>query len=805
MLDKIKKTKLTKNNHYQTENNEYGLSTISNNFFPYSCLVDDDVLLTKNGELLQTIEIKMIDFTKNKDGGIRDAVRKAISNNELNSQTAFWIHTIKRKKDSNTKANDTNISKNFFLQKVSNVIDDIKQGLNRYDIITYITIVQDTKNSNISPIEALKNAIHSISVNSSTLQTKISSLKENVSHIMQHLQDYNPHILGIRTDEEEKKYSELMEFLYFLVNHKQKKMEIEQIDITDKINESSYIFKDGKMLFKNNNTGDINVASIFTIKEIQDFTISTIADIVNNIDAEMIITEYIDSIDKKTANNFIKSKNDVIGPQNDSIFIDSQEKYYQSSISVLVFDDISNKNNTTDVFLRCANTFAEKGIVIVREDIGLERSYYAMMPANFYFTYRLSIHSKNEIGTFIYSYVFQEKNSDIFIKNLSLLNIGTLKNNPVQIGFLKENSNILISGPEKCGKGIITNLLTSAWANKFNSNIIYVELNKESSMFIDAIGGKNYRISADPIENNAQFNLLNFKSFQDIQEIQTYLSNMLSLMTSIDNTIINVNFTKNINSALDIIIEHCIDGKDESQTLSKLHPYLKNNNIDEMLRHWYLIGKYYHLFDNKNDVFNNIDIAHFYIDNTIQSKPSLLSIIIYHLFTNIVNVARKSNKPTIVVVDEPFLLFSDALFSKILEDIEDVSRETDTHFIFKIQDFEREMMSSINFSEIVKSCGLQLHFANKDIVNNNYMRIFQLNKQEYTTINALSKFNGMNFFVKYLDERFCCQLNIKDKKVLSILSDPDSYTYNNIMNIKNSTMNYNPNSYIAKYFSINNI
>ena len=252
-------------------------------------------------------------------------------------------------------------------------------------------------------------------------------------------------------------------------------------------------------------------------------------------------------------------------------------------------------------------------------------------------------------------------------------------------------------------------------------------------------------------------------------------------------------------------MEHCLDGNNDSSTLSKLHPYLKSNNIDEMLRHWYLIGKYYHLFDNKNDVFDDMNIAHFYIDDTIKNKTSLLSVVVYHLFTSIVNFARKNDKPTIVVVDEPFVLFSDTSFSKILEDIEDVSQETDTHFIFKIHDFEREMMSSTNFGEIVKSCGLQMHFANKDIVNNNYMRIFQLNKQEYTTINALSKFDGINFFVKYLDERFCCQLNITDKKVLSILSDPDSYTYNNIINIKNSTMNYDPNSYIAQYFSISNI
>ena len=148
MLSRIR-ANLKKDNQHKKENSEYTLSPISNNFFPYSCLVDDDVLMTKNGELFQTIEIKMTDFTKNKDTGLRDVVRKAISNDTIGLQTAFWIHTIKRKKGNNTKDSNTTTSKNFFLQKVSNVINDIKQGLNRYDIITYITIVQGNKSGNI--------------------------------------------------------------------------------------------------------------------------------------------------------------------------------------------------------------------------------------------------------------------------------------------------------------------------------------------------------------------------------------------------------------------------------------------------------------------------------------------------------------------------------------------------------------------------------------------------------------------------------------------------------------------------------
>ena len=804
MLDRVK-TKLKKNTLQKSHQNEFKLTPISNNFFPYSCLVDDSVILTKNGEIFQTVEIKITDFTKNKDNGVRDAIRKAISSDTITSNTSFWIHTVKKKKDNISQKVKNNItSKNFFLQRINDVINNIKDNLNQYDIITYITIVQGDNNNNSSLLQTFKKTFNFMN-NSFSMQERITSLKKDVERIFDKIKDYNPRILGIRIDSNEVKYSEMMEFLYFIVNHKQKEIAIEQIDITDKINESNYLFENGKMLFQNNHSCDVNVASAFSIKEVQNFNISIVADIINNMNAEMIISEYIDSVDKKTANGILNEKNKLTMKNENILGNINQEKYYQSSTSIFVFDDINDKHNNSDVFLNSANTFAKNGIVIVREDIGLERSYYAMMPANFYFTYRLSIHDENEIGSFIYSYVFQDTNSDIFVKNLPLLNIGTLKNNPVQIGFLKENSNILISGPEKCGKGVITNLLASAWENAFDSNIIYVELNKESSMFIDAIGGKNYCISADQMKNNAKFNLLNFKAFDDKTDIEVYLSNMLSLMMSVDGTLIDADFTNKVNLTLNLILQHCDEHKRISSSLSAMHPYFKDNNVDELLRHWYLIGKYYHLFDNKNDVFDDINIAHFHIDTTISSKSTLLSIVVHHLFTRIVNFAKHSNKPTIVVVDEPFILFSDVSFAKLLDDMENISQKTDTHFIFKIQDFEREMMSSVDFNKIIETCGLQIHFANKDVINNNYMRIFQLNKTDYTTINALSKLDGMNFFVKYLDDTFCCQLNIKDKKVLLILSDPDSYAYNNIMNIKNHSMNYDPNSYIARYFSIKNI
>ena len=123
-----------------------------------------------------------------------------------------------------------------------------------------------------------------------------------------------------------------MEFLYFIVNHEDKDMVIEPIDITEKINESEYVFKNGKMLFKNRNNRDVNVASIFTIKEIQDIDMSTVSEIINNVDNEMIITEYVNAVDKKC---IVIDTNDKFDSkmEDGKVMLNSKgQKYYQSSI-----------------------------------------------------------------------------------------------------------------------------------------------------------------------------------------------------------------------------------------------------------------------------------------------------------------------------------------------------------------------------------------------------------------------------------------------------------------------------------------
>ena len=68
-------------------------------FIPYACHYDSNTILTKNGELLQTI--KIVGFTYETLGGsslsLRDTVRKAVLERVKSSNFALYFHTVRRK------------------------------------------------------------------------------------------------------------------------------------------------------------------------------------------------------------------------------------------------------------------------------------------------------------------------------------------------------------------------------------------------------------------------------------------------------------------------------------------------------------------------------------------------------------------------------------------------------------------------------------------------------------------------------------------------------------------------------------
>ena len=100
--NKIIKTLLVPKN-----DNKISFKIPSEDFIPFVCHYDEETILTKNGELMKTIQITGFsqDSTSNLES-IREVVRKSIIDEIGNNiHFSFWFHTIRRRKNIKAKGN----------------------------------------------------------------------------------------------------------------------------------------------------------------------------------------------------------------------------------------------------------------------------------------------------------------------------------------------------------------------------------------------------------------------------------------------------------------------------------------------------------------------------------------------------------------------------------------------------------------------------------------------------------------------------------------------------------------------------
>lgn len=773
LLEKIKKK--AKERIKNPPKKELKLFSINENIFPYSCLVADDVLLTKNGEVMQMIEILLDDFKLNQEGGLRDAIRNAIAENTNDLRTAFWIQTVKKKKaKSKTKHKEI---KHEFLKRLYNVNQEMEEELNNYSTSVYITIIKQGRNFNLKYIKDYFSVKFLDYQHDKFIDKSIEEVKEITENIANMLSIYSPKILGIRKDIDNNEYSELLETLYFIINFTYKEIPISPIDATKLLNDGKYLFENGILAMQNNTNKKLTLGMSFSLKEVPNVRMSNVSDIINNTRAELIVTEYVSYVNQKVANNqFIEQKSFLKGREDNSFqkkvgldFLNegSDAKFCQSSLSVMV---LASSTEELQTFVNDAiSMFSKHGIVMAREDVSLERNYYAMMPANFIFTHRLTIHDAKEVGCFCYSYTPQESDTKEFLNETVLFNIGTLKGNPVPIGLDKVRTNVMIGGMPNSGKTTLANFLAGAIMREFETNLCIVEFSSKSRAFTEAIGGQWFRISIEKQNHTAIFNILNTNIFTNEQKKDEYLFEIFSLLLSANNVLITPEITIEIKKVVEYIKEFSKTNK--KFALHDIRNALNGLSIDQELQCWHSIGKYYHLFDNRDDVFENNNLLSFYIDESVSSNSLILASIINHITTNVIQRAKHNTKPTLLILDEPFLAFGNNFFKNKLNKMIETMAKNNVICIFKVDDIEAESSTIVDFTRLINSCGIQMHFANK-YANNNYGRVFHLEKLEYMAARTLAGYEGRNLIVKQNSGLYSCKFDMSfSPKTLGLLSD----------------------------------
>ena len=471
----------------------------SQDFVPVACHFDQYTLLTKNGELLQTIEINGINSEKISKNlfNLRNMVRKAIKESVDSNKFAFWIHTIRRKANLDDDApyysflsanlHDTWRSKNYWDDKFVNRL--------------YITIIYDAPEMKIRSLGSLIASLSPRLISSTQIkyfEQATEKLTTTADKILALLQEYGAEKLGMRFDGQHY-YSDMM-FLYRrIMQLNEDECLVPITDISKALASHKYAVGSDK-LEVTGNTGK-KFAAIMSIKEYQEVS-SEALDRFLQIPVEMICTEIFYFVDRSKVVPLFEYQDYILGISGDnelkkikgvdkildSGVASSKNNFCHQQISFMVIGD--NLKRLDDQVKHASEQLSKIGIVHVREDINLEKTFWAQLPGNFSFLSRMSPTILDNTAALASLHNFPTGNQyNPWGKAITLLR--TEKGTPYFMNFHNQegSANACIFGTKKSGRTTLLNFFLSE-ADKYNPTILYITDDMDSGIFVKAKGGR---------------------------------------------------------------------------------------------------------------------------------------------------------------------------------------------------------------------------------------------------------------------------------------------------------------------------
>ncbi|WP_458772614.1 VirB4 family type IV secretion/conjugal transfer ATPase, partial [Wolbachia pipientis] len=266
----------------QGQGKSASIEKIDLDFIPYACHYDEETVLTKQGELLKIIKLE--DYVSpNNYSDLRTEIRKSIARNIDTQYCTVWIHTVRKKHKISLQWHETkDFSDRLHLARLHRLTGNKLQYINEL----YIVILFNNCDERIGSSLFLH---HIKDKHASFLQRKHKDLEAitNLMHI--DLQPFGAKKLGFRSHQGTI-YSEMMEFLYYIITFTRKEYPISETDLSQSVKDLQIAF--GFNTFQTIFNEKRRFGSIFSIKEYKEIPLGNINKCLQ-LDSEMIITEVI--------------------------------------------------------------------------------------------------------------------------------------------------------------------------------------------------------------------------------------------------------------------------------------------------------------------------------------------------------------------------------------------------------------------------------------------------------------------------------------------------------------------------------
>lgn len=734
---------------------------------PYARHVDDHTIETRDGLLMQMIQVRGLLFETSDTDEInyRKRLRDAALQSIGSSRFAIYHHIIRREAevslgdgfpDAFSSGLDAKWRARLAARKL--YVNDL-----------FLTIVRRPLQGSIGSLDRLRRRFGRTVDAFDPTGFELKQLEQARDALIASFGSYEPRVLGIYPTKQGH-CSEPLEFLSYLLNGEMRPVLLPMQDVGDYLPYRRISFGQDAVELGRAGASPRQFIGLVSVKDYPGQTAPGMLDELLRIPFELTVSQSFGFVDRQAALSRMNlALRRMRSAEDEALSLRAELTDAKDEVAAgrAAFGEhhmtIAVRGGSPDEIdagvAEAQAALADLGIMSVREDIALEPAFWAQFPGNFkYIARRGLVSSGNFAGlASCHNFALGRPTNNHWGEAVTLLE--TTAAGPYFFNFHHGDlGNFTVIGPSGSGKTVVLNFLL-AQARKFAPRIIFFDKDRGAELFIRAIGGRY-----DVLRPGAASGL-----------------NPLQLPDSAANRQFVIDWIAILAGGADgeelLQIKDAVDANFEQRREHQRLRYIvelfrgghrpHGTDLWSRLRPWWGEGERAWLFDNDEDL-TDVDADAVGFDMTqILDDPTTRTPAMMYLFHRVEE--RLDGRPAIIVVDEGWKALDDDIFVRRIKDWEKTIRKRNGIVGFATQSAQDALESRIA-SAIVEQAATQIFMANPKAQAREYVEGFGLTEHELDLVRNIPD-SAHCFLVKHGKDSVVARLNLTgEKDLLTILS-----------------------------------
>lgn len=734
---------------------------------PYACHLDDHTIATRDGLLMQVIQLRGLLFETadteeiNYRKQLRDAALQAIGS----SRYAIYHHIIRREAEVSLSAD---YGDNFSQQ----LDDSWKAKLSSRRLYVndlFLTLVRRPLQGKVGAVDRLRQRFGRIAEPFDTSRYELQQLSQARDALLSALGSYEPRLLGVYPTQQGP-CSEPLEFLSYLFNGEMRPVLLPMQDVGDYLPYRRISFGQDAIELGRAGASPRQFLGLVSVKDYPGQTAPGMLDTLLRLPFELTVSQSFGFVDRQAA---LSRMNLVLrrmrSAEDEALSLRGELSEAKDNVAagraafgehhMTIAVRASGMDEIAEGIAEVQAALADLGIISVREDIAIEPAFWAQFPGNFkYIARRGLVSTSNFAGLASYhNFSLGRASGNHWGDAVTLLE--TTAAGPYFFNFHQGDlGNFTVIGPSGSGKTVVLNFLL-AQARKFRPRIIFFDKDRGAELFIRAIGGR-YDVLRPGVPSG-----LNPLQLPDTPANRQFIIDWIGVLAG------------GVDGEEQVRIKDAVEANYEQPPEHRRLRYIvelfrgghrpQGNDLWARLRSWWGEGERSWLFDNETDLTDLAAEAVGFDMTQILDDPVVRTPAMMYLFQRVEE--RLDGSPAIIVVDEGWKALDDDVFVRRIKDWEKTIRKRNGVVGFATQSAQDALESRIA-SAIIEQAATQIFMSNPKAQAREYIDGFGLTEHELDLIRTIPD-SAHCFLIKHGNDSVVARLNLTgEKDILTVLS-----------------------------------